>query len=63
MGRWPLGDREVTVKAGELYVIPRGVEHITRASQECQALLIEPRGIVNTGNSGRDLTAPNDEWV
>ena len=57
------GDREVTVKAGELYVIPKGVEHITRASEECQALLIEPRGVVNTGNSGGDLTAPDDQWV
>jgi len=58
-----IGDRTVTVKAGELYVIPKGVEHITRASQECQALLIEPRGVVNTGDAGGELTAQSDRWI
>jgi len=57
------GDRTVTVKAGELYVIPKGVEHITRASEECQALLIEPRGVINTGDAGGELTAQADRWI
>lgn len=56
-------DREVTVRAGELFVIPKGIEHITRAAQECQAMLIEPRGVVNTGDAGGALTAQNDLWV
>jgi mannose-6-phosphate isomerase-like protein (cupin superfamily) len=56
-------DRDVTLRAGELFVVPRGVEHITRAAKECHALVIEPRGVVNTGGSGGELTAKNDVWV
>ncbi len=56
-------DRDVTLKAGELLVVPRGVEHITRAARECHALIIEPRGVVNTGEAGGTLTAHNDVWI
>lgn len=56
-------DRDVTLRAGEMIVIPRGVEHITRASVECHALIIEPRGVVNTGDTESDRTAQNDVWV
>ncbi len=43
-------DRDVPLRAGELYVIPRGVEHITMADDECEAILFEPGGTRNTGN-------------
>lgn len=56
-------DREVTIRAGEMFVVPKGVEHITRAAQECQALIIEPRGVVNTGDAGGALTAADDVWI
>lgn len=56
-------DRDVLLREGEMYVIPRGVEHITRAASECHALIIEPRGVVNTGDSGGELTAANDVWA
>ena len=56
-------DGAVVVGAGEMYVVPKGREHITRAKSECHALLIEPRGVVNTGNASGKLTAPNDVWV
>ncbi len=56
-------DGPVVVGAGEMFVIPRGREHITRAKSECHALLIEPRGVVNTGDAGGALTAPSDLWV
>ena len=56
-------DRNVTLKAGELFVVPKGVEHITRARTECHAMLIEPRGVLNTGDAGGAMTAPNDVWV
>jgi mannose-6-phosphate isomerase-like protein (cupin superfamily) len=56
-------DRTVTIKAGEMFVVPKGVEHITRAQRECQALLVEPRGVVNTGDAGGTLTAENDVWI
>jgi len=56
-------DRTVTVRAGELLVVPRNVEHKPRAERECHILLIEPQGIVNTGNAGGERTAPNDVWI
>ncbi len=56
-------DRVETVRAGELIVVPRGEEHVTRASAECHVLIVEPRGVVNTGEAGGDRTAPNDVWV
>jgi mannose-6-phosphate isomerase-like protein (cupin superfamily) len=56
-------DRSVRVRAGEMLVVPKGVEHITRAPRECHAMIVEPRGVVNTGDAGGSLTAPNDVWV
>ena len=56
-------DRDVTIGEGEMFVVPRGVEHITRAEEECHALIIEPRGVVNTGEAGGELTAQNDRWI
>ena len=56
-------DRTVTLGAGEMFVVARGVEHITRAAGECHALILEPRGVVNTGDAGGALTAANDVWV
>jgi mannose-6-phosphate isomerase-like protein (cupin superfamily) len=56
-------DRDVDLGAGELFVVPKGVEHITRATAECHALIVEPRGVVNTGEAGGKLTAQNDRWV
>jgi mannose-6-phosphate isomerase-like protein (cupin superfamily) len=56
-------DREVTLREGELFVVPRGVEHITRATTECHALIVEPRGVVNTGAAAGTLTAQNDVWI
>jgi len=56
-------DRTVTLRKGELFVVPKGVEHITRAARECSALIIEPRGVVNTGDAGGGLTATNDVWI
>ena len=56
-------DRTVILHDGDLFVVPRGVEHITRAARECHALILEPRGVVNTGDSAGDRTAKNDVWV
>jgi mannose-6-phosphate isomerase-like protein (cupin superfamily) len=47
-----LRDGEVELEEGELYVVPRGVEHRPRADGEAHVLLIEPRGTPNTGDSG-----------
>ncbi|HVT05557.1 MAG TPA: cupin domain-containing protein [Thermoanaerobaculia bacterium] len=56
-------DGSVTLSPGELFIVPRGKEHKPRAAVECRILLIEPRGTVNTGESGGDLTAQNDVWI
>lgn len=56
-------DGVVTVGAGEMFVVPKGREHMTRARSECHALIIEPGGVVNTGDAGGALTAPGDVWV
>jgi mannose-6-phosphate isomerase-like protein (cupin superfamily) len=53
-----LRDRDVELSAGELFVVPRGVEHRPRADEEAHVLLIEPKGTVNTGDAGGELTAP-----
>jgi hypothetical protein len=46
---------------GEMFVVPRGVEHCPKADEEAHALLIEPRGTVNTGDAGGELTAEERE--
>ncbi len=52
-----LRDRDVVLGPGQLFVVPRGVEHCPRADDEVKALLLEPAGVVNTGDAGGDLTA------
>jgi mannose-6-phosphate isomerase-like protein (cupin superfamily) len=53
----------VNVSAGEMFVVPKGVEHKPCADKEVKLLLIEPRGTLNTGEEGGDRTAPNDVWI
>ncbi len=52
-----LRDRDVELEEGEIFVVPRGVEHCPKAHDEAHVLLIEPRGTVNTGDAGGPLTA------
>lgn len=56
-------DGQVELKAGEMFVVPKGVEHRPFAEKECQILLVEPAGTVNTGDSGGDLTVKEDVWI
>ena len=65
-------DGAVHVRTGELFVVPKGVEHKPYAENEVKLLLIEPRGTVNTGKAGGVLntghkggerTAENDVWI
>ena len=53
----------VTLNAGEMVVVPKGVEHKPYAEREVKLLLIEPRGVVNTGETGGEKTAQNDVWI
>ena len=52
-----LRDRNIDLEPGELFVVPRGVEHCPTADDETLVLLIEPRGTANTGDAGGELTA------
>jgi mannose-6-phosphate isomerase-like protein (cupin superfamily) len=56
-------DGSVALGAGEMYVVPKGVEHKPIAEGEVKLLLIEPRGVLNTGAAGGERTAQNDVWV
>jgi len=53
----------VHVSAGEMFIVPSGVEHKPYAEQEVKLLLIEPRGVLNTGHEGGERTAQNDVWI
>lgn len=53
-----LRDRDVVLGPNDVFVVPRGVEHCPRATDEVHAVLVEPRGTVNTGDAGGDRTSP-----
>ena len=54
---------EVELKAGEMYVVPKGAEHKPFAEKECKALLVEPAGTINTGNTESEMTAEDNVWI
>ena len=56
-------DRTVELSKGEMFVIPKGVEHKPYSENECKIMIVEPVGVVNTGDSGGELTADNDAWI
>lgn len=55
-------DGRVKLEPGEMFVVPKGVEHKPMADHECQIMLVEPKGTVNTGDAQGHLTARNDVW-
>ena len=56
-------DREVHLRAGEMHVVPRSIKHKPFAESECEVLLIEPAGTLNTGDAGGALTAAQKAWI
>ena len=56
-------DGAVHLSAGEMYVVPKGLRHKPCAEGEVKLLLIEPRGVANTGHEGGERKAPNDVWI
>ncbi|AAY94417.1 cupin domain-containing protein [Pseudomonas protegens] len=56
-------DGRVAIGSGEMFVVPKGVEHKPWAEQEVKLLLIEPKGVLNTGDQGGERTAQNDVWI
>lgn len=48
----------------QFFIVPKGVEHRPIAEVECEVVLLEPAGVVNTGGAtASDHTAPNDDWI
>ena len=56
-------DKDIELSAGEMFVVPKGVDHKPYAANECKILVIEPRGVINTGNAGGELTINEEQWV
>lgn len=58
-------ETKIMLKEGEMFVVPKGVLHRPVAEEECKVLLVEPSGVVNTGDqeNGSSLRAPNDVWI
>ncbi|NVZ99416.1 cupin domain-containing protein [Pseudomonas gingeri] len=56
-------DRQVMLGQGEMLVVPKGVEHKPYAEKEVKLLLVEPRGVLNTGTEVGERTAANDVWI
>lgn len=60
----PSGDGSIVLRAGQMAVVPKGIEHKPCAHAEVKLLLIEPRGVVNTGESvTSERTVANDQWI
>jgi mannose-6-phosphate isomerase-like protein (cupin superfamily) len=56
-------DGAVRIGPGEMFVVPKGVEHKPFAEHEVRLMLIEPRGVKNTGHEAGERTAENDVWI
>ena len=56
-------DGKVELKKGELFVVPKGVEHKPYAEKQCEIMLVEPAGTINTGDTDGDLTAEDNIWI
>jgi len=56
-------DGKARLRAGELFVVPKGVEHKPFAESECHVLLVEPSGTINTGSAGGERTAADNVWI
>ena len=56
-------DETIQINTGEMIVVPKGTKHRPYATQEAQIMLVEPKGVVNTGDIESDLTALDDQWI
>ena len=56
-------DKTITLKKDEMIVVPKGTEHKPSAQQECQIMIIEPKGVINTSHTRGPLTTENDVWI
>ncbi|HEX3637700.1 cupin domain-containing protein [Paraburkholderia sp. RL17-337-BIB-A] len=61
--RIDMREGSVLLSAGEMFVVPKGTQHKPYAEREVKLLLIEPRGVKNTGEESNERTAENDLWI
>ena len=53
----------IEINEGEMLVVPAGIKHKPFAEREAKIMLVEPSGVINTGDNEGELTAPNDQWI
>ena len=58
-----LREEIIELNTGEMYVVPKGIEHKPTAEGQCHILLIEPAGTLNTGDAGGDMTRQEQVWI
>ena len=58
-----LKDDIVNLSKGDMYVVPKGVQHKPFSKDECNIMIIEPKGVRNTGEKRGELTSENDIWI
>ena len=56
-------DETIELSAGEMIVVPKGKRHKPFAEEEAKVMLIEPKGVINTGDAFNKFTADNDQWI
>ncbi len=61
--RVDLREAQVYVKQGQMFVVPKGVEHLTHADEECEVIMFEPEATVNTGDVRDAMTVESPEWI
>lgn len=58
-----LEEKDITLKSGELFVVPKGILHKPVAPIKSKVLIIEPKGVTNTENTSDPMYSPNDDWI
>jgi mannose-6-phosphate isomerase-like protein (cupin superfamily) len=58
-----LKDQNIELSEGQFFIIPRGVEHLPVADEECHVMLFEPKSVLNTGNTKNEKTVEKLEPI
>ena len=56
-------NKTVELSEGEMFVVPKGIEHKPFSESECKIMIVEPTGVINTGDSGGEMTISEDMWI
>ena len=61
--RVDLREGSVYVQGGQMFIVPKGVEHMTHADEECELMMFEPETTLNTGDAKSEKTVEKLEWI